>query len=124
MDFPQTRLKTWESSEAWEGKEGGQCWEWFYLGCPLDICMKISNGQFVVYTCLDLSREVSVRNIYLHLCVFWGEKVGKEEITRENNFSETKRREGFLKDWPAVLNGREVKYKTLTSISALVSAEK
>lgn len=51
-------------------------------------------------------------------------KLERKEKTGESNFLETKRREIFLTDWPAVLNDREVKYKTLTSMSALVSAKK
>lgn len=85
--------------------------------------MKISSGQFVIYADLDFSREVFVRNMYLHVCVFCGENVGKEGKTGENSFSETKRGERFQKHRPTVLNDRS-SIKTLTSMSALVSAEK
>lgn len=40
----------------------------------MDVYIKISSGQFVMYADLDLSEEVSARNIYLHVCLCSEEK--------------------------------------------------
>ena len=54
--------------------------------------MKISSGQFVVYADLDLSKEVSARNIYLHVCLCSEEKkLERKEKQERVIFSEMKR---------------------------------
>lgn len=92
--------------------------------------MKTASGQFVVYADLNRSRKVFVRNLYLsarthaHVCVYSEKKkVGKEGKLGENNFSETKTGERYLKDWVMVLNDRP-DAERLKNMSALVSAEK
>lgn len=40
----------------------------------MDVYIKISSGQFVMYADLDLSEEVSARNVYLHVCLCSEEK--------------------------------------------------
>lgn len=92
--------------------------------------MKTASGQFVVYADLNHSRKVFVRNLYLsthntrtYVCILRRKKVGKEGKLGENNFSETKTGERYLKDWVMVLNDRP-DTERLKNMSALVSAEK
>lgn len=53
--------------------------------------MKISSGQFVVYADLDLSKEVSARNIYLHVCLCSEEKGLKGKMRESNCFRNKER---------------------------------
>lgn len=58
----------------------------------MDIYIKISSGQFVMYADLDLSEEVSARNVYLHVCLCSEEKkLERKEKEEGVIFSETKR---------------------------------
>lgn len=83
-------------------------------------------GQFIVHADLHLSREVFVRNMYLHRCVCSEKK--RDELDRKENQGKSSfsgnRRKDFLKDWPKVLNDRGIlSTKRLTNTSTLVSAE-
>lgn len=54
--------------------------------------MKISSRQFVVYADLDLSEEVSARNMYLHVCLCSeGKKLERKEKQEGVIFSEKER---------------------------------
>lgn len=74
--------------------------------------MKRSSGQLIVHADLGLSRGVFVRNMYLHGCVYSEKKKLERKENQERVVSQKQREEkDFFKDWPMVLNDRDIKYK-------------